>query len=754
MARPVDLAKGSRFLILASICVVVAALYFAQEVLIPLALSVLITFLLAPLVTRLERWKLGRVPSVVIVVCLGIGLMLGIGWIVTRQMVRLLDDLPKYQKNIVTHVRDLRGGGGGMVQNLTDKVGGLANEITKPADTQPASNPTSAPAGRTPEDWREVIAALRQPAVPKEVVPGTSPERPVYTKPVEEPQSPAKAILANAGLVLGPAATAGLVIVVVLFMLLAREDLRDRMIRLVGKGQIHVTTTALNDAGERISRYLLAQAIVNGSYGFVVARLLWLIGRIFGRNDSGTYEPFPSVIVWGMLCGVLRFVPYIGPWIAAAFPIALSFAVYPNYSPFIATVIMFVVIELWSNNVMEPWLYGSSTGMSAVAILVAAVFWTWLWGPIGLLLATPLTVCLVVIGKYVPQLQFLDVLLGDEPALEPHDRVYQRLLAMDQEEATELVEEYLEERPIEQVYDEVLMPALALAEQDGHRGRLDQERQAFVRRAMRDIVEDVRERYRLNAERDAAAQVRQAAEETVKAAKTGARPLSGGDGSALPAGTAGAARLPAGTGNGNLKGAPATALPAGATGAPPTGAGTVERPMLPTGCVVNIVLLPAHDDADEIAALMLSHLLELRGFCSFPVAVARLASEMVEAVEKRQAHVVCVSAMPPAAVTHSRYLCKRLHGKFPDFNMVVGLWTARGDLKKAKDRITCSTNVQVATTLVLFVLVYGIVFAAGITYVNRLINKGPTPEDKLPEGVPNRPLSGATSPEATVGAET
>jgi hypothetical protein len=367
---------------------------------------------------------------------------------------------------------------------------------------------------------------------------------------------------------------------------------------------------------------------------------------------------------------------------------------------------MFVVIELWSNNVMEPWLYGSSTGMSAVAILVAAVFWTWLWGPIGLLLATPLTVCLVVIGKYVPQLQFLDVLLGDEPALEPHARVYQRLLAMDQEEATELVEEYLDERPIEQVYDEILMPALALAEQDGHRGRLDPERQASVRQAMRDIVEDVRERYRLNAERDAAAKVRQAAEETVKAAKTGARPLSGGDESQLPAGSPGAPRLPAatvGSGNGNLKGAPAapsaTAASAAATSAQGGAPVAFERPVLPAGCVVNIVLLPAHDDADEIAGLMLSHLLEIRGFCSFPVAVARLASEMVETVQKRQAHVVCVSAMPPAAVTHSRYLCKRLQGKFPDINMVVGLWTARGDLKKARDRITCSNNVQVTTTL-------------------------------------------------------
>jgi methylmalonyl-CoA mutase cobalamin-binding subunit len=302
-----------------------------------------------------------------------------------------------------------------------------------------------------------------------------------------------------------------------------------------------------------------------------------------------------------------------------------------------------------------------------------------------------------VIDKYVPQLQFLDVLLGDEPALEPHARVYQRLLAMDQEEATELVEDYLDERPIEQVYDEILIPALSLAEQDGHKGRLDPERQAYVRQAMRDIVEDVRERYRLNAERDAAEQVRQAAEETVKAAKTGARPLDG-TGDATPAtGSpgAGAARVPVtprGNGNGNVSVAADT--PQG------TGAAAFERPTLPAGCVVNVVLLPAHDDADEIAALMLSHLLELRGFCSFPVAVERLASEMVEAVEKRQAHVICVSAMPPAAVTHSRYLCKRLHAKYPDMDMVVGLWTARGDLKKAKERITCAQAVQVTTTLV------------------------------------------------------
>jgi hypothetical protein len=453
--------------------------------------------------------------------------------------------------------------------------------------------------------------------------------------------------------------------------------MRDRMLRLMGSGRINVTTTALDDAATRISRYLTAQAIVNGTYGVAIAIGLWLIGRFVGD------KPFPSFVLWGLLCAVLRFIPYIGPWVAAAFPIALSLAVYDPITPFLVTVGMFVFIELLSNNLMEPWLYGTSTGMSTVAILVSAVFWTWLWGPVGLLLATPLTVILVVVGKYVPQLRFLDILLGDEPVLDPHVRVYQRLLAGDQEEATELTAEFLKDQSLEQVYDGVLIPALALAEQDRHHGRLDEGRQTFIRQAMRELVDELGDQYRAHVSREELDEIRRAAADTEAAARQDLNaPAASGDGG----------------GNGSTGGVSAGSA---ATAAGDVGTrGYVPIPRtVPKQCRVNVVCLPANDEADEVVGLMLSQLLDLRGYCAFPVSVTKLASEMVETVEAHGAHAVVVSALPPAAVTHSRYLCKRLHGRYPDIKMVIGLWTAKGDLTKARDRITCDGSVHLVTSL-------------------------------------------------------
>ncbi|MGH6917257.1 MAG: AI-2E family transporter, partial [Geminicoccaceae bacterium] len=248
-------------------------------------------------------------------------------------------------------------------------------------------------------------------------------------------------------------------VVLVIFMLLQREDLRDRVLRLVGGREVARATEAMDDAAKRISRYLLMQLIINVLYGIPVGLGLYLIG-------------VPNPILWGCLSTVLRFIPYLGPVIGALIPIALSFAVAPGWTLPLLTVGLFVVLELFSNNVLEPWLYGSSTGLSPVAILVAAVFWTMLWGPLGLLMSTPLTVCLVVLGRHVPQLAFFDVLLGDEPALSPEVKFYQRLLARDPDEATELAEEYLEDGSLDKLYDSIILPALVHAEQDRLRGSL------------------------------------------------------------------------------------------------------------------------------------------------------------------------------------------------------------------------------------------------------------------------------------------
>ena len=296
------------------------------------------------------------------------------------------------------------------------------------------------------------------------------PAKPVLVQVQSPAPTPLETLRNVGGPLIAPIATAGLVVVLVIFMLLQREDLRDRVLRLVGGREVARATEAMDDAAKRISRYLLMQLIINVLYGIPVGVGLYFIG-------------VPNPILWGCLATVLRFIPYLGPVLAALFPIALSFAVAPGWTLPLLTVALFVTLELFSNNVLEPWLYGASTGLSPVAVLVAAVFWTMLWGPLGLLMATPLTVCLVVLGRHVPQLAFFDVMLGDEPALSPEVKFYQRLLARDPEEATELAEEYLEDGSLDKLYDSVILPALVHAEQDRLRGSL-------TRAAVEEIGED------------------------------------------------------------------------------------------------------------------------------------------------------------------------------------------------------------------------------------------------------------------------
>jgi hypothetical protein len=409
------------------------------------------------------------------------------------------------------------------------------------------------------------------------------------------------------------------------FFLIRREDLRDRFIRLVGKGDVTVTTQAIEDAATRVSRYLSMQLVLNVTFGVAVALGLYLIG-------------VPSAILWGILGATLRFIPYIGAWIAAAVPIGLSLALSTGWAAPILTVTLFASLELFIGNVMEPWLYGKNTGVSPVAVLVAAVFWTWLWGAVGLLLATPLTVCLMVIGKYVPQLSFLDILLGNEEVFEPKKRVYQRLLAGDQEEANELIEGYLEQMPLGEVYDTVLIPALAMAETHWQRGEINEDRHKLIFQSLKETVEELGERHQDIREK-----------ESVKATKE-----SEGD----------------------------------------------SDPLVSTNASSLCVLcLPARDEADEIAGRMLAQLLATKGCVVEAVSVTALASEMVDLVEQRQADVVCISAMPPTAAAHARYLCKRLQGRFPDAHLIVGLWNATGDLNKAKERVGCGPTTAVVATL-------------------------------------------------------
>ena len=365
--------------------VVVGALYFGQDILMPVALAVLLSFALAPVVVRLRRWGLGRVPSVILVVLLMFMVMLGFGTLVASQLVDLAQNLPNYEQNIRAKIQSVRGategGGGGVLDQATQMLKDLSKELDQA--TAPAAPGAVQRAG---EEGRVDVL------------------RPIPVEVHEPRPSPWNEIQTYLGPLVGPIGTAGMVLVFVIFMLLEREGLRDRLIRLVGANDLHRTTEAMDEAGARVSRYLLMQLIINIAYGIPVALGLWLIG-------------VPNPILWGVLATVLRFIPYVGPVISSLFPIILSFAVSPGWTDPLLTIGLFMVLELFSNNVLEPWLYGSSTGLSPVAIIAAAVFWITLWGPVGVLLATPLTVCMVVIGRHVPQLQFLHVMFGNDPVL-------------------------------------------------------------------------------------------------------------------------------------------------------------------------------------------------------------------------------------------------------------------------------------------------------------------------------------------------
>lgn len=419
----------------AVVLIAVAVLYFGRDIFIPLALAVLLAFVLTPLLLWLRHVGVPRIPSVVAAVLVAFAVLGGVAVVVGTQAVELAGNLPTYRRTIEEKLGAVRQNvaGGGTVERITGMLRDLRRVIAEP---RPGP---SERAGRERQPGAEL--ARREP-VPVVIESG--------------PTQPLDLVQTILGPLVGPLGTAGLVIVFVVFILIEREDLRDRFIKLAGRGDLQRSTEAISDAAARVSRYLVAQLMVNASYGIPIGAGLWLIG-------------VPNAALWGLLATVLRFIPYLGPWLAALFPIALAIAVDPGWWMLIWVIALFLVMELVSNNVVEPWAYGSSTGLSSFAVIIAAIFWTTLWGPAGLFLATPLTVCLVVIGRYVPGLEFLGVLLGNDPVLAPEERFYQRLLAGNVEEAIEMAEEAIAQSSPVAFLDTVALPALRLAENDRRR---------------------------------------------------------------------------------------------------------------------------------------------------------------------------------------------------------------------------------------------------------------------------------------------
>ncbi|QKC79845.1 AI-2E family transporter [Mesorhizobium erdmanii] len=560
----------------------VAALYFGREVFLPIAIALLLTFALAPLVSALRRVGIPRIAAVIASVLAAFAALALFSFIVATQVSELAQNIPVYQTNILAKIRSLKetGVGGGIISRLSRVVERVGQEIDKQDATLPAATPEKPP---------------REP-VPVEIV--------SREKPLE--------VLQNiVGPLISPLGSAGLIIVVVIFMLLEREDLRDRFIRLVGYGDLHRTTEALRDAGKRVGLYLLMQLVVNIVYAIPIAIGLWVLG-------------IPNALLWGMLALALRFVPYIGPAIGMLLPLFLALAVAPGWALVAWTAALFVVMELITGNVVEPWLYGSRTGLSPLAIIVAAIFWTWLWGPLGLVLSTPLTVCLVVLGRHVPQFEFLDVLFGNEPVLEPHARLYQRLLAGDPDEATDHAEEMLEEKYLVDFYDKVAIPALLLGERDRVRGVMGDMQRRQVAASALTLVANLDEDAKEEADEEDAPEVSGEADENGEA------------------GDEDAADLPDGTG-------------------------------------LSVLCAGGRGELDDAAAAMLAQVLEVQGAAASKAGFAEMEPSSIRRLDLGAIDTVVVGFLNRDSVKHARFLVRRLKRAKAGLRVGIVFWSEAGN---------------------------------------------------------------------------
>jgi predicted PurR-regulated permease PerM len=559
--------------------VLITVLYLAKTVVLPLALAMLLTFVLAPLITGLERIRIPRIVAIPVVL-LAAGLVLGsAGWTVFMQLVEVTEALPSYTTNIQDKIQSFQQSKTTNFARARKEVDNLSKQIS-----DLSLGLTGEPGHGAPDLG--------------------SPSRPVSVREVGGSQGRLDALSG----VLGVTVSVVLVIVFTFFMLLKREDLRNRLIRLSGQGHLQLMTQAMDDTSRRVSRYLSLQSLVNTGFGLIVFVALHFI-------------QLPHALLWGVLAGLLRFIPYIGAPIGAFLPTALSIAVFNGWTKTLLIMAIFFCLELVTANVLEPLVYGKHTGLSSLAILVAAIFWALIWGPIGLILSVPLTVCLVVVGAYVPSLQFLAVLLGDQPVMKPGAHYYQRLLANDQREASQVLEAHLKANSLEDLYDTVLIPALNLAEQDRHRNALDDSTVEFITQTTKDLVEEFSLR-----------------EDDLRDVGI---------------------------------------------------AGIVSK---------KIACLPVRDDADEIVGIMLAKLLDRAGYATIAIPIGSVDRMLAEAVNA-EPEVVCLSALPPYAISHARGIYRRLRMQQPKLKIIIGLWNYPEDPVKAAMEISGGEQKLVCTTL-------------------------------------------------------
>jgi predicted PurR-regulated permease PerM len=568
--------------------VIVSALYFGREVLVPIALALLMSFALAPLVRMLQGWRVPRTFAVMVVVLAAFAAIFSLGALMVSQVNQLAGELPRYQTTLREKIQSLRGAaaGTGTLERASEVLQNLSSELDKPGASRTAIG--------LPTD------------------PGTSAAKPI---PVEVKQPDPGALQTLVALItplVHPLATTGIVVIFVIFILMQKQDLRNRLVRLAGSQDLQRTTAALDDAGQRLSRLFLTQLALNAVFGLVVGLGLWIIG-------------VPSAPLWGMLAMILRFVPYIGAVISAIFPLILAAAVGPDWAMVLWTGTLFLILEPLAGQVIEPILFGHSTGLSPVAVIASATFWTWLWGPVGLILATPLTICLVVLGRHVDRLSFLDVMFGDQPALSPAELVYQRMLARDPVEAAEQAQRFLKDKPLIAYYDDVLVEGLRLAQADAERGLLNDERMTRIRDAVAEIIDDL------------------------EAHEDKAEPVSQIDGAADPQAPLAKLEL-------------AEEAPSLSRLLPPEW--RTEKPVL---CIPGVGLL------DEAVALMVAQLVQRQGIGARAEQGDALSMTRIFSLDTKDVALVCLCYVENATSAQIRYAIRRLRRKAPNAFILVSL---------------------------------------------------------------------------------
>lgn len=570
---------------------ILSTLYFGREVFVPIALAVLLSFVLAPLVGLVQHLRAPRGVAVVTVVILAFAVIFALGSVLAGQLSQLAGDLPKYQTTISEKISSLRQqtAGRGTLERASEMLKDLGQELDRPKAGTPA------------------------PATPA-ALPAKPPAQPV---PVEVRQPDPGALESLRTLIsplIHPLATTFIIVIFVIFILLQREDLRNRLIRLAGSHDLQRTTAALDDAASRLSRFFLIQLAVNSGFGITIGLGLWAIG-------------VPSAILWGILAGVLRFVPYIGAFIGAAFPLTLAIAVDPSWTMVLWTAALFIAVEPVVGHVIEPMLYGHNTGLSPIAVVTSATLWTALWGPIGLVLATPLTVCLVVIGRHVERLAFLDIMFGDRPALSPPEIFYQRMLAGDPTEAADKAEEYLKTKSLTSYYDQVAMAGLRLAQIDHERGALTVERLDKIRDTVSEFASDLAE------------------EEP--------RPAPEEDGTTDVEANA--------------------ALDSTVEEVPMPGLPVLAREKLPADWQgANPVLcIASRSTLDEAAGILLAQLISSHGLPARVEPAQVLSTKNIFALDISGVAMICLICLDTTALAHIRYAVRRLRRKAPQARIVL-----------------------------------------------------------------------------------